>query len=172
MPEPLSPKRGLGMKVAVLPVRRATLRMMYRASITWSALPTSGLGSRSISHWPRGGHLVEMGGRGDAAFPHALGHLGAEVHQAIRWRAGEIAEPRARLVAEVRRFRAASVPRPFHRIDMIERLVSALLEPHVVEDEELQLGGQQAIIGQARIAHVAGRPCARCSAGRGCSPGE
>ena len=40
MPEPLSPKRGLGMKVAVLPLLRATLRMMYRAIITWSALST------------------------------------------------------------------------------------------------------------------------------------
>ena len=34
MPEPLSPKRGLGMNVAVLLLLRATLRMMYRAIIT------------------------------------------------------------------------------------------------------------------------------------------
>ena len=29
MPEPLSPKSGLGMKVAVLPSRRATFLTMY-----------------------------------------------------------------------------------------------------------------------------------------------
>ena len=52
MPEPLSPKSGLGMNVAVLRLRRATLRMMYLAVTTWSALSTNGRGTRSISHWP------------------------------------------------------------------------------------------------------------------------
>ena len=72
MPEPLSPKSGLGMKVAVLPLRRATLRMMYLASITWSALSTRAWATRSISHWP----------------PVATSWKWAEVampHSAIRW---------------------------------------------------------------------------------------
>ena len=37
MPEPLSPKIGLGMKVAVLPLAHATFLMMYLKSMTWSA---------------------------------------------------------------------------------------------------------------------------------------
>ena len=39
---------------------------------------------------------------------------------------------------------------------MIERLVAPLLELDVVEDEELELGRQQALIGHARVPHVAG----------------
>ena len=37
MPEPLSPKIGLGMKVAVLPAAQATFLMMYLNSISLSA---------------------------------------------------------------------------------------------------------------------------------------
>ena len=37
MPEPLSPKIGFGMKVAVLPFAHAVLRMMYLNFITSSA---------------------------------------------------------------------------------------------------------------------------------------
>ena len=40
MPEPLSPKMGLGMKVAVLPAAQAVFLMMYlnfcRSSPAWS----------------------------------------------------------------------------------------------------------------------------------------
>ena len=49
----------------------------------------------------------------------------------------------------------APVPGPFDRIDVIESLVPALFEADVVEDEELELGRQQALVGQARAAHVA-----------------
>ncbi len=37
MPEPLSPKSGLGMKVAVRPFFQATFLMMYLKSMIWSA---------------------------------------------------------------------------------------------------------------------------------------
>ena len=37
MPEPLSPKSGLGMKVAVLPAGQAVFLMMYLNSIRLSA---------------------------------------------------------------------------------------------------------------------------------------
>ena len=155
MPEPLSPKSGLGMNVAVLPLRRATLRMMYLASITWSALSTSGSGIRSISHWPPVATSWKWAAVRDAAFGHALGHLGAEVDQAVGRRAGEVAQARARLVTEVGRLDPAAVPGPFDRIDVVEGLVPPLVEPDVVEDEELELGGQQAFIGQRR--------CSACS---------
>ena len=67
-----------------------------------------------------GGDFVEMGGRRDAAIRHALGHLGAEVDQAVGGRTREIPQPRARLVAQVGRLVAAAVPDPFDRIDVIE----------------------------------------------------
>ena len=41
MPEPLSPKIGFGMKVAVLPLRQATFLMMYLNFITSSAALSS-----------------------------------------------------------------------------------------------------------------------------------
>ena len=144
------------MNVAVLPARRATLRMMYLASITWSALSTSECGHQVDLALAAGGDLVEVGRRGDPALRHALSHLGAEVHQAVGRRAGEITEPGAGLVAEVGRFRPAPVPCAFDRIDVIKRLVPPLFELNVVEDEELQLGCQQALIGQSGVPHVAG----------------
>ena len=49
----------------------------------------------------------------------------------------------------------APVPGPLDRVDVVERLVPALVEPDVVEDEELQLGGEQAGVGQAGAPHVA-----------------
>ena len=42
-----------------------------------------------------GGDLVEVGRRGDPALGHALGHLGAEVDQAVGRRAGKIAQARS-----------------------------------------------------------------------------
>ena len=35
---------------------------------------------------------MKMGGRGDAAFGHALGHFGAQVDQAVGWWTREIAQ--------------------------------------------------------------------------------
>jgi hypothetical protein len=52
MPEPLSPKIGFGMNVAVLPWRRATFLTTYLYAITWSAIRVSVWNRRSISHWP------------------------------------------------------------------------------------------------------------------------
>ena len=52
MPEPLSPKIGFGMKVAVLPLRSATLRTMYLNFMTLSALASSSSKRQLISVWP------------------------------------------------------------------------------------------------------------------------
>src|SRR5207244_7104372 len=49
MPEPLSMKIGLGMKVAVLPYLLATFLMMYLYLRTLSAISTSGANFMSIS---------------------------------------------------------------------------------------------------------------------------
>ena len=42
MPLPLSPKSGLGMKVAALPCLRATFFTTYLNHISWSAMAVSG----------------------------------------------------------------------------------------------------------------------------------
>ena len=52
MPLPLSPTSGLGMKVAVLPLRWATFLMMYFIVSSSSAFFTSELNLVPISHWP------------------------------------------------------------------------------------------------------------------------
>ncbi len=52
MPEPLSPKSGLGMKVAVLPCRQATFFTMYLNQLRLSAHFTRVLKRKSISAWP------------------------------------------------------------------------------------------------------------------------
>ena len=50
MPEPLSPKSGLGMNVAVLPCLRATFLTMYLYHMSWSAIVTRRVERMSISH--------------------------------------------------------------------------------------------------------------------------
>ncbi len=52
MPLPLSSKIGLGMKVTVLPWRRATFLTMYLNHISLSPISTSGAKRMSISPWP------------------------------------------------------------------------------------------------------------------------
>ena len=52
MPLPLSPTMGLGMNVAVLPLRCATFLTMYLSVSNSSAFFTSVLNLVPISHWP------------------------------------------------------------------------------------------------------------------------
>ena len=52
MPEPLSWNSGLGMKVAVLPCRRATFLMTYLYLSSLSAMLLSESNRMSISAWP------------------------------------------------------------------------------------------------------------------------
>ena len=52
MPEPLSPKIGFGMKVAVLPCCQATFLTMYLNFMTSSAARDKVLKRQLISAWP------------------------------------------------------------------------------------------------------------------------
>src|SRR5215510_10342722 len=52
MPLPLSSKIGLGMKVTVFPLRRATFLQMYLNHIIWSAICTSSANNIPISLCP------------------------------------------------------------------------------------------------------------------------
>ena len=79
MPEPLSPKSGLGMKVTILPYFFATFLMMYLYIITLSAIVTRLSNRMSISALPGGGHLVVLGLDGHADGLERLHHLVADV---------------------------------------------------------------------------------------------
>ena len=115
----------------------------------------SGWGTRSISDWAAGGDLVVVGGGGDPAFGHPLGHLGPEVGQAVRGRAGEVAQARARLVAQIRPLGPATVPGSLGGVDVVIGLVAVLVEADIVEDEEFELRGEPTGVGQAGRLHVA-----------------
>ena len=52
MPEPLSSKIGLGMKVRLLPACQATPLRMYLNVNSWSAMRSSVLNFMPISPWP------------------------------------------------------------------------------------------------------------------------
>ena len=70
--------------------------MMYLAVHDLVGALDQRLGNQVDLALAAGGDFVEVGRRGDAALGHALGHLRAEVDQAVgRW-AGEITQPGAR----------------------------------------------------------------------------
>src|SRR6185312_5002438 len=101
MHEPLSPKIGLGMNVAVRPLARATFLTTYLYHMVQSAIFLRLLKRIDSSHWPpvatswwktyRDAHLLER-----------HGHVGAEIVQRVGRRDREVAALVGRLVAQVR----------------------------------------------------------------------
>ena len=81
MPEPLSPKMGLGMKVTVLPFRRATFLITYLNRMRLSAIYDQGGEPHVDFGLPGGGHFVmlrlHLRCRNRSARHHD--HLGADV---------------------------------------------------------------------------------------------
>src|SRR4029078_8827102 len=67
---------------------------------------------------------------------------------------GEVAALEAWFVAEVRLLDARGVPGAFNRVDLVVAAVLVLLEAHLVEDEELGFGSDEARIGDARFFQV------------------
>ena len=65
-------------------------------------------------------------------------HLGPEILVAVHRGDREVALLVARLVAKVGLLVAPAVPEPLLRVDIVEAMVMALAEPHVVENEELR----------------------------------
>jgi hypothetical protein len=92
--------------------------------------------------------------------PHALqvqDHLRAQVLVVVRGRHREVALLVAGPVAEVRvlgRAHAPTVPGPRFGVDVVEAEVVALVEAHVVEDEELELGADVDGVGEPGALHV------------------
>ena len=102
------------MNVAVLPLLRATIADDVPRQHDLVGAFHQILGVEVDLALSAGGDLVKVGRGLDAAFGHSLGHLGPEVHKAVGGRAGEVAQSRACLVAQVGtldrpRFQAPSV---------------------------------------------------------------
>ena len=123
MPEPLSPKSGLGMKVTVLPYFLATFLMMYLNIIILSAMRDQVVELQVDLRLAGGGHLVVLGLDVHAAVDHRLHHLVADVHHLVGGRDGEVAFLVAELVAQVGRLLAAAVPLA---LDAVEEVVAAV----------------------------------------------
>ena len=102
MPEPLSPKSGLGMNVTVLLYFLATFLMMYLYMHIWSAILTRFWKSQVDLALAGRGHLVVLGLDVHAAVDHRLHHLVADVHQLVGRRHREVAFLVTQLVAQVR----------------------------------------------------------------------
>ena len=121
MPEPLSPKSGFGMNVAVLPCLRATFLTMYLNHMQL-------VGHRDAASvelhvdlaLTGGGDLVVADLDLDARRLQREHHLRAEVRERVGRRDGEVALLVARLVAEVRALLAARVPRALVGVDVVE----------------------------------------------------
>ena len=150
MPLPLSPTIGLGMKVAVLPLRWATFLMTYFIVISSSAFFTSELNLVPISHWPA---LATSWWCTSTSMPTSfqrLAHLGAQVVQRVERRDREVAALHARTVAGVAAVVfAAGVPVRFFRIDVEEGVAHVVGEAHRVEDEEFRLRAEERLVGDA-----------------------
>ena len=141
MPEPLSPKIGLGMKVTVMPWRFATFLQMYLYQVSQSDILTSGLKAHVDFGLAGGGDFVMLLLDPDADLLHLQHHFGADVLQRVGWRYREVAFLVARLVAQIGAFLAA-VPDAFFGFDEVVAGVLVGVEADAVEDEELRLGAE------------------------------
>ena len=91
MPEPLSPKSGFGMNVAVLPCLRATFLTMYLYHISLSAIVTRRVEPHVDLALTAGRDLVVVDLDLDADRLQRQHHLGAEVVQRVGRRHREVA---------------------------------------------------------------------------------
>ena len=92
-------------------------------------------------------------------------HLGAQVLVVIGRRNRKIAFLVARPISEIV-FHPPGIPAALFCVDEVEAVVLALIEAHIVENEELRFGAEVSRVGQARCARYISA-FARCSADRG-----
>ena len=101
-----------------------------------------------------GRHLVVADFGGDAHRVHRLVHLPAQVGLRVEGGGGRVALLGRDFVAEVRALVTPAVPVRLDGVHVVERRVLGLLVAHVVEDEELGLGAEVRLVGDARGAQV------------------
>ena len=143
------------MSVAVLPCRRATFLITYLNFSSLSAMLPERVEPHVDLGLAGGRHLVVVHLDVDADRLQRQHHLGADVLVAVRRRHREVAFLVARLVAEVRLLVLAAVPEPLDGVEVVVAVVVRLIEPHVVEDEELRLGAEVRRVGDAGRLQVA-----------------
>ncbi len=100
-----------------------------------------------------GGDFVMMALDVEPALDHGFDHLGAKVHVVIGGRYGEVAFLIPGTVAQIV-LRAAGVPPSFFGVDEVKPGVLILLEPDVVEDEELGFGPEKRRVRKARVLEM------------------
>ncbi len=126
MPEPLSPKIGFGMKVAVLPLRQATFFTMYLKSIE-----VVGRGEQRVElvvdlGLAGGAHLVVLALDLEAGLVQLQGDLGTQVGEVVDRRDREVTALVADLVAAVV-LQRTGVPGARLGVDVVEGLVRDLV---------------------------------------------
>src|SRR5579884_1484643 len=88
-----------------------------------------------------------------AAFEHGLDHFGTQILIVIGRRNREVAFFIARSIAEVVLL-AAGIPAAFFSVDEVKAGVLVLIEPHVVEDEELGFSAEKGGIGDSAVLQI------------------
>ena len=102
-------------------------------------------------------HLVVLRLDVDPTLDHRLHHLVAEIHQLVGWRTGEVALLVPQLVAEVWPLGPAPCPLRLDRVEVEVAFVGVLVEPHVIEHEELGLRADEAGVGDAGALQIVHR---------------
>src|SRR5437870_6755148 len=76
-------------------------------------------------------------------------HFVANVLQGVHRRDGEITLLRSNFVTHIWKFFTRAVPMAFDAIDVFERRVGGVTEPHIVKNEKLSLWPEERRIGDA-----------------------
>ena len=154
MPEPLSPKTGLGMKHARLAVglRHVVDHVLVDLHVVGQRDHRVELDAELVLG---GGHLVVVLLDRHAHLGHHREHLGADVLGAVDRRHREVAALGARTVAEVAHLVVgAAVGGQLGAVELEAGVVGIDGEAHVVEDEELGLGAEHDRVADAGLLQV------------------
>ncbi len=149
MPEPLSAKSGLGIKVTVLLFLLATFFEDVLEPHELVAHLDQGLEFHVDFRLSGRGHLMVLRLYFHTELFQNQDHLGAQVLLAVGGRNREIAFFVAGLIAQVGIFFPSGVPNPFDRIDLIKSEVGAPVVADVIEDKKFGFRSEEGRIGQA-----------------------
>ena len=154
MPEPLSPKTGLGMKQARLAVglRHVVDHVLVDLQAVGELHHRAELDAELVLG---GGHLVVMLLNDHAHLGHGREHLGADVLGAVDGRHREVAALGAGPVAEVAHLVVgAGVGRQLGAVEAESGIVGLDGEADVVEDEELRLRAEHDAVADAGLLEI------------------
>ena len=88
----------------------------------------------------------------DPDLAHLVDHVAAQIVEGVGWAHRKVAALEAWFVSEIGLLDPASVPGPFHGIDLVIASMLILLVANLVEDEELRLRADVAGVGDAGLS--------------------